>query len=65
MEWLGSTWFMWVVMFIIACSIIAIVVGALEESGVDLDEAWYVIKKVLGTIIGMILLPFIIWFKKD
>jgi uncharacterized membrane protein YedE/YeeE len=61
MEFLGSEWFMWVVLFIIASSIFTIFYESFTD-GQDLE--WDVIrhyaKKVIGFILAMIFLPVVI-----
>jgi hypothetical protein len=65
MEWLQSDWFAWVVIIIVLGSIGGAFFNALENAGFDMDEAWGYTKKIFKLTIGFILLPFIIWFKKD
>ena len=55
---------MWVVMIIVFGGIIAAFLDGFENAGFDRGEFYGHTKSFIKNIIGYILLPIIIWFKK-
>lgn len=65
MEFLTSDWFMYVVMGVVGLSIICGFVAAAENAGFEPGEVWYLFKKVILFCLSIILIPFVILFKRD